>query len=62
MRRFARVAVSLSCPLLAIATLSGLSGAWTIPLAIFCMVNAVLAVAEDRRKRADDAIVLNLHR
>ena len=62
MRRFARVALSLSCPLLAIATLSGLSGIWTVPLAIFCMVNAVLAVVEDRRKSTDDAVVLNLHR
>jgi hypothetical protein len=60
--RLLRAAVALGCPLLAVAQFYDLGKIWRLPLAVVCMVNAVILIAEDRRRRADDTIVLNLHR
>ena len=60
--RLLRAALALSCPLLAVAKLYDLSGIWTIPLALFCMVNASIVIAEGRLRRGDETTVLGLNR
>jgi hypothetical protein len=60
MSRLSRLLLSAACPLLAIAQLSGFGGKWMIPLVALCGVNAIITVAEQRR-RADGHVTLNLH-
>jgi hypothetical protein len=62
MNRLLRLALAVSCPLLALAFWWDLSGPWKIPLLALCCVNAVLSMIERKSTHPDDPVVLNLHR